>query len=509
MASGGRTGGLAELLRGSAVAIGDAIRQGDVTAVEVLEAHLERIERVNPRLNAIVTLVAERAQAAAVSADRLLAEDGPRSPIHGVPFTVKDIIATEGIRTTGGTLLLADHVPKASATAVDRLERAGAVLLGKSNCPEFALDMHTWNRVFGGTRNPRDERYTSGGSSGGDSAAVASGCSAFGIGTDYGGSIRWPAHCTGLVSLRPTVGLVPATGQIPYSSPGVLPPPNSLSMQSRLQMIAPIGRHVRDVWEIVKAMAGPDGRDEFCVPVALGDPAAVSVPELRCSWFEGDGCYPVRQDLVAVVAEAAESLASLGLDVRQERPAPIERAEAVFAPLRAADGVPDHAAMAQGRESELTRNMGWWLAGAKSATVAEYRQLGARRDALRAEMLEYLERRPILLLPVASVPAFMPTGDDFSIEPDHSFHVEGVEVPKFGALTCTRSISLFGVPAAVVPCGTSSDGLPVGVQIVGRPFADHEVIAVAAMLEQSFGPWEPSAVVTENAEVLHMASPGT
>lgn len=503
----GTPDGFDGLLDGSASSIADAIRDRKVSAVEVLDAHLRRIERVNPGLNAIVTLVEERARAAAVSADRMLANGAVMSPIHGVPFTVKDIIATEGIRTTGGTLLLAEHVPARSATAVERLERKGAILLGKSNCPEFALDMHTWNRVFGGTRNPRDDRYTSGGSSGGDSAAVASGCSAFGIGTDYGGSIRWPAHCTGLVSLRPTVGVVPTTGQLPYSSAGPLPAANSLSVQSRLQMIAPIARSVRDVWEVVKAMAGPDGRDEFCVPAALGDPSSVSVRDLACSWFEGDGCYPVRQDLVAVVEEAAQCLASLGMDVRHERPPAIERAEAVFAPLRAADGVPDHAALARGREGELTASMKWWLAGAKVETVEEYRRLGARRDALRVEMLEYLRRRPILLLPVASVPAFRPTGNDFSIEPDLAFEVEGVEIPKFGALTCTRSISLLGIPAAVVTCGTSSEGLPVGVQVVGRPFADHEVIAVAAALEQSFGPWQPAAKT--GPEVVQVAKAGS
>jgi Asp-tRNA(Asn)/Glu-tRNA(Gln) amidotransferase A subunit family amidase len=499
--------GFDELLNGPATTIGDAVRKRKISAVEVLDAQLQRIERVNPRLNAIVTLVAERARSAAADADRTIASGGEVSSIIGVPFTVKDIIATEGIRTTGGTLLLSDHLPTRSAPVVERLERAGAVLLGKSNCSEFALDLHTWNRVFGGTRNPHDERYTSGGSSGGDSAAVASGCSGFGIGTDYGGSIRWPAHCTGLVSLRPTVGVVPATGQLPYSSEGPLPPPNSLSMQSRLQMIAPIARSVQDVWEILKAIAGPDGRDEFCTPVPLRDPTSVRIDDLRCAWFEGDGCYPVRADLVAVVEEAAQCLASLGLDVRHERPPPIERAEAVFAPLRAADGVPDHAALADGREEQLTRNMRWWLANARTATVAEYRRLGAARDALRAEMLEYLERRPILLLPVASIPAFQPTAEDFSIEPELTFELEGVVIPKFGALTCTRSISLLGVPAAVVPCGTSREGLPVGVQVVGRPFADHEVVAVAAALEESFGPWRRRAA--RSLEAAQVAEDGS
>jgi Asp-tRNA(Asn)/Glu-tRNA(Gln) amidotransferase A subunit family amidase len=485
--------GFADLLDGPAVEIGEAIRRREVSATELLDAELARIEQVNPRLNAIVTLAEDRARQAATSADQRVAAGDELSRLHGVPFTVKDIIATQGVRTTAGSRLLADHVPSVSAPVIDRLDRAGAVLLGKSNCPEFALDLHTWNPVFGATHNPRDEERTSGGSSGGDSAAVASGCSGFGIGTDYGGSIRWPAHCTGLVSLRPTVGVVPLTGQLPYSSGGPLPPPNSLSMQSRLQMIAPIARSAWDLWEALKVMAGPDGRDEFCVPVALGDPGSVAIDDLSCSWFEGDGSFPVRRDLVAVVEEAAACLASLGMDVRNERPAAIERAESVFAPLRAADGVPDHAELARGREDRLTTNMRWWIGNACDTTVAEYRRLAAARDEVRAEMLEYLARRQILLLPVASVPAFRPTNEGFTIEPDLVFEVEGTEVPKFGILTCTRSISVFGLPAAAVPCGTSREGLPVAVQVVGRPFADHEVIAVAAALEASFGRWKPTA----------------
>lgn len=482
-----------ELLAAPATEIAGAIRQRVVSTTEVLELHLQHIADVSPRLNAIVTLVEERARAAAARADRELASGREVSPLHGVPFTVKDIIATEGIRTTGGSLVLRDFVPLRSAPAVERLERAGAILLGKTNCPEFALDLHTWNRVFGGTRNPWNEEFTSGGSSGGDSAAVASGCSAFGIGTDYGGSIRWPAHCTGIASLRPTVGIVPATGQLPYSSPGPLPPPNSMSIQSRLQMIAPIARTVGDLWEILSIMAGPDGRDEHTVPVSLGDPGGVRVEDLTCAWFEGDGSYPVRADLVEVVERAAECLADAGLKVLYGRPPGLERAESVFAPLRAADGLPDHVALATGREEQLTDNIRWWFAGTKPVTVAEYRRLEAERDALRATVLRFAERCPIFLLPVASVPAFRPDPESFAIDPELIFTVEGVAVPRFGILTCTRAISVLGFPAAVVACGTSREGMPVGVQVVGRPFADHEVVAVASVLEQAFGRWRPSA----------------
>lgn len=480
-----------EVLSGPATEIGRAIRERVISAEEVLDLHLQRIEDRNGSLNAIVTLVEGRAREAARLADHELAQNGPRSPLHGVPFTVKDIIATEGIRTTGGSLTLADYVPPRSAPAVTRLEEAGAILVGKSNCPEFALDLHTWNRLFGGTRNPWAEGRTPGGSSGGESASVASGCSAFGIGTDYGGSIRWPAHCTGLVSLRPTPGVIPATGQLPYSSDGPLPPPNSFSVQGRLQVIAPIGRAVADLWNAMRIMAGPDHRDESCVPVPLGDPDRVDLARLRCAWFDGDGKTSVRADLLEAVEEAARYLSSLGVETLAQRPPGIEHGEDVFAPLRVADGLPDHAALVSGRPALLTDNMIWWFEGARTATVEEYRRCAASRDELRAQVLDFMQDWPLLLLPTASVPAFEVDQADFSIDPTQTFRVEGQELSKFGLLTCTRIISVLGVPAAVVPVGTSREGLPSSVQIVGRPFADHEVIALANALEDHFGPWRP------------------
>jgi Asp-tRNA(Asn)/Glu-tRNA(Gln) amidotransferase A subunit family amidase len=478
-----------ELLSASATEIASAIRNHMVSAVEVLDMHLDRIAEMNPRINAFVTLAEDHARAAAVKADQIVARRQELTPLHGVPFSVKDIIATKDIRTTAGSLLLADFVPTRGAPAVERLRRAGAVLIGKSNCPEFALDLHTKNRLVGNTWNPWNQQFTSGGSSGGDSAAVASGFVAFGIGTDYGGSIRWPAHCTGLASLRPTVGLVPATGQLPYTLAGALPPPNSMSLQGRLQTIAPIARSVRDLWVIAELMAGPDGRDEQAVPVIPIQPDTVDIRDLRCVWFESEGSYPVRADLIAVVERAAECLRSLGVEVLHIRPPGLEKAEGIFAPMRRADGLDDHMKLAAGREEELTDVIRAWFAGSTSSTVADYRRLAADRDALRAEILEFMETHPILLLPVASIPTYRP-----DLQPSmESFEVEGVQIPYLNVLTCCRAISLLGVPVAVVTCGSSEEGLPAGVQVVGRPFADHQVLAVAAALEEGFGRWSPPA----------------
>ena len=222
-----------------------ALRERRLTAVECLELHLGRIAQANPSLNAVVTLN-PLAREEAEAADAAAAEGRFLGPLHGVPFTVKDTLATKGLRTTAGSPLLGDYVPEQSATAVRRLQEAGAVLLGKGNCSEFAVETHSRNPLFGDTWNPWDTSLTSGGSTGGDSAAVASGMSAFGLGTDFGGSIRWPAHCTGIASLRPTPGLVPETGLLPYVPPadGSLPAPNSMSALHRLGTVAWLARKV-------------------------------------------------------------------------------------------------------------------------------------------------------------------------------------------------------------------------------------------------------------------------
>jgi Asp-tRNA(Asn)/Glu-tRNA(Gln) amidotransferase A subunit family amidase len=476
----------------SALEISAAIGRGETSAREVLEAHLDRIAAVNPELNAIVTLDEAGARRAADAADRATAHGAPTGPLHGVPFTVKDVIATKGLRTTAGSATLADHVPAASATAVDRLQRGGAILLGKTNCPEYALDIDTDNRLFGRTPNPWSSDHTPGGSSGGDSAAVAAGISALGIGTDYGGSIRWPAHCTGLVALRPTGGIVPGSGQMPFTAvDGVdldglphVPPPNSMSLQAQLQRIAPLARSVMDLWAALGVMAGPDDLDVNAVPVVLGDPASVDVRSLSCSWWGSDGVAPVGREVVRVVEQAAAALEDFGLDVRHELPPGLADAEPVFQELRAAEGVPDHQDLAAGREELLTDNIRGWFAGGSHATVRTYRALAARRDLARVRLLAHLRERPLLLLPVGSMPAFRSDAE--------AFVVEGTEIPRLSMVSCCRAISVMNLPAATVPCGTSEDGLPIGVQVVGRPFHDHEVVAASAVLERLFGAWRPA-----------------
>jgi Asp-tRNA(Asn)/Glu-tRNA(Gln) amidotransferase A subunit family amidase len=460
------------------------LREGRLTATECLELHLERIAQENPRLNAIVTLNPLAAEEAA-AADRAAAEGRSLGPLHGVPFTVKDTLATKGLRTTAGSPLLGDYVPEQSATAVRRLQQAGAVLLGKTNCSEFAVETHTRNPLFGDTWNPWDPVLTSGGSTGGDSAAVASGMSAFGLGTDFGGSIRWPAHCTGLTSLRPTVGLVPETGLLPYVPPAAgesLPAPNSMSALHRLGTVAWLARSVGDLGVLLGILAGPDGVDPSTVPVPLGGPVE-SLAGISCAWFEDEGTRPVRDDLVAAVQQAAETLQGPGVPTTHGRPPGLERAAAAFVALRTAEGMPEVVELATGREQELGSNLRGSLLGTAPSTVAEYRKAAAERDAIRAEVLGFMDEHNILLLPVASVPASDPRIGTFS--------VNGKDIPWTELGSCCRAVSILGFPVAVVPCGLTSEGLPIGVQVVGRPFHDREVLAVAAALERQYGRFSP------------------
>ena len=451
----------------SASEIARRVVDGKVSAGEVLEDHLARVAEANPRLNAIVTLCEDEARRTAAAAD---ASPKPGS-LQGVPFVVKDAIAVGDVRATAGSLLLEDFVPARDASAVRRLREAGAVFVGKTNCPEFALDPDTDNRVFGRTLNPVNEAIIPGGSSGGDAAAVAAGLAAFGLGSDYGGSIRWPAQCTGVVGFRPTVGLVPLTGLLPFP-PGEDPAlPSSTTAMSRLNTLGPLARSVEDAWKVLEVVAGPDGLDPNTVPVPLGDPDAVDPKRVACAWVDGEGAHEVRSDLVDVVERAAASLGSLGLSVEKRRPPGLEDAAGTFREYRLADGLPIHAALARGNEDRLGEAMRNWFASvAVDTTVTEYQRIASRRDAIRTQVLEFMEDWPILLLPVSLLPPWPVGSADFDA--------------RFANMAPCWAITVLGLPSLALPYGETRDGLPVSVQVVGRPFADHEVGAVARLLEQ-------------------------
>ena len=445
-----------------------ALEAGEQTAAALADSAFERVSELNPSVNAVVSLCYERAYEAAHAADKRRVA-GESRPLDGVAFTVKDIIPVAGTRMTAGSRLLEDHVPVATAPAITWLEAAGAMLIGKTNCPEFALDPHTENDLFGATKNPLDPGRTPGGSSGGDAAAVAAGLVPFGIGSDYGGSIRWPAQCTGTVGFRPTSGLVSGTGHFPFIQDGKPGPPNSASLLGRVQTMAPIAQSVDDAWTVLSLLAGPDGIDPHVGPITLGDPDAVDATSLPCAWAAGEGSVEPSKEVAAAIGRAAGALAALGTPMSEQRPPGLEQCEEVYAAYRAADGLGLHRRLVAGREDLLSQTMRTWFERVDSASVADFQEIAGERDRLRAAVLEFMEDWPILVLPVANGPAFELGAADFD--------------QRFRLVTPCRVISLLGLPSCSLPVALSAEGLPLSAQIVGRPFHDHEVAAVARALE--------------------------
>lgn len=448
-----------------------ALAGGEWTAVDVLEGCLDRIDGRNGEVNALVTMCEERASRAARDAD-LRRGAGQVRLLDGIAFSVKDVIPVGDVRMTAGSRIFEDFVPSESATVVARLEAEGAMLLGKANCPEFGLDPHTDNLLFGPTKNPVDPDRTPGGSSGGDAAAVASDFVSFGIGSDYGGSIRWPAHCTGTVGFRPTAGLVPGTGHFPFITGNQPSPPNSASFFARVQTIAPVARSVVDAWAVLSVLCGPDGIDSLVCPVPLGDPSVVTLAGMRCAWATGEGTVQASPETIAAVRLASDALAGLGMVVVEDAPPGLEECEEIYASYRAADGLDLIRPHVTGRAELLTETMRTWFDRAVDAQVSDFQSIAAARDRVRASVLAYLESHPVLLLPVATDQAYEVGTASFD--------------ERFRTLAPCRAISLLGLPSCAVPVAMSSDGMPLAVQIVGRPFCDHEVAAVADALEESF-----------------------
>ena len=414
-----------------------AIRDRQVSAVEVVRAHLEHIHTVNPRLNAVIFATVESALKEARNADRHNKPKNALGPLHGVPFTAKDIFNTAGLPTTAGLRMARARVPDRDATVIARLRGAGAILIGKTNCPPGGAGVESWKSVRAGTRNPYDVNRTTGGSSSGEAAIIAAAGSPLGLGSDSGGSIRMPASYCGIAALKPTAGLIPVTGA--YALPGGLSDPRS--------QVGPMARYVSDLTLALPVLIGPDGIDSGVVPVPLPR-RTPKLPGLKVAWYADDGMAKPTHAVAAAVRAAAKALDAEGCVLSEERPPALTEAWQV-----------------------TLAYWGW--------RPMSRERLYRRWDAFRTSFLKFMAGFDLVLSPVAP-----------DIAPLYRAKVTGDHMFSY-----TVPYSLSGNPCVVVRAGTSPENMPIGVQVVARNWNDLLALRAARAIERALGGWRPASVI--------------
>ena len=449
------------------------IRARAVSSTDVVESYLRRIDQVNPSLNAIVTIAPDAIDRAR-AADADVTHGRDLGPLHGIPLTVKDTIDTQGLRTTSGSRLLANHVPERDATVVARLKSAGAIILGKTNTPEMAAYYETDNPVFGHTNNPHNPLTTPGGSSGGEAAAIAACLSLAGIGSDLAGSIRLPASFCGIAGLKPTMGRVPVEGH----TPAVI---GSLSLGAT---IGPMARTVADVGLLFEVIADAE----------TSAPAHTQPNDLRgvrAAWYVSDGIAPVDVQIAGAVERVADVLRDAGLEVDQAEPPGVSQGLRLWFELFSKSVNSQLVDFYRGRESEAGSQVAAMLARAgekgigMAAKVDDAEQLAkaiVERQRLRDDLLRWMKMTPLLIAPVGGTCAW-PHGA-------RRVDVGGESISVWRAFSYSQAFNVFGLPSVTVPAGQSREGLPIGVQIVGRPQAERVVLAAASIVERGLGGWQ-------------------
>jgi Asp-tRNA(Asn)/Glu-tRNA(Gln) amidotransferase A subunit family amidase len=466
----------------SAVSMAEQIRQKKLSPVELVEGHLARIEKLNPKLNAFVQLDADGARRQARAAEEAVTRGEKLGPLHGVPISIKSSIEVTGMKCEAGSKLRAGFVAPKDAPLVSRLRKAGAIILGTTNTPELLMAWETDNLLYGRTNNPWDLSRTSGGSSGGEAAAIAAGCSAGGVGSDGGGSIRVPAHFSGICGLKPTPGRIPATGHFP----------TSVGPFALIGVVGPMARTVSDLKVLFEVMQGPDDGDPSAAPVPLRWPSRSDLKKLRIGYFEDDERTPVTAETRATVRAAAEALKRAGFRVELFRPEGLELARQLWWQFFGIAGGMLLRPMTKGREVELSPILKQHLsqvAAEPSHTGQTLLDTWIMRDVLRMQVFSQMREYPVLLCPVASIPAFR--------HGERSWEIDGKTVQYLDAWSYTEWFNLLGTPAAAVPFGRSNEGLPIGVQIVARPWEEELVLAVAAELEGQRGAWQAPEIDRE------------
>jgi amidase len=454
------------LLDGKISDIANAIKARQITSVELTRKFLDRIEQVNGPLNAAINIQADLALKYAAEADARLEAGETPGPLHGVPMTIKDSLDTKDMVTTWGTTGRKDYRPGRDATAVARLRDAGAILLAKTNTPEFTLSFKTDNLLFGATRNPFDLNRTPGGSSGGAAALIASGASLFDVGTDTGGSIRLPAHFCGIAGIKPTTGRVPCTGNALPSS----------GLIARLSQPGPMARCAEDLELLLNIMMGPDLLDPYALPGNPVDSSQVDLNQLRFGYFGDNGVKSPTAEIQGAIKSVVALLAEEGIKTSETRPSGIEMTSFILSRVFSADGGEMIEALLEDcRTTEISSA----LAGMDENSLPkidqkEFAQVINLWDNYRSSMLSVFQDFDVLLCPVNGQTAIPLDQDE-----------------DMADYTYTSAFNLTGWPAAVVQVGSDNNGLPIGIQIVAAPFREDRCLAVARWLENKIGPFTP------------------
>jgi len=445
------------------------IRDGAISSAELVEAHLERIAQVNPRLNAVVEVLADEARSGARAADERRARGALLGPLDGVPFSIKDSIEVAGTSVSAGTVGFRHRPPSGrDATLVARLRAAGAIPIARTNLPDLLFAFESDNLIHGRTNNPYDASRTSGGSSGGEAALIAACGSPFGLGSDAAGSVRLPAHFCGIAAIKPTSGRLPRTGHVPPAGGWI----------ESLWQIGPLARRVEDLCVTMAVLTGPDGQDHTVVPAPFRDPLKIEVAGLRIAWFAENGIAEPTRETAALVRQAAEALGA-----KHCRPPRIEESYDLEMKLLGPDGGDGLRAYLREIGSTETHPLldGWLNKLEPYRTGVEgFAGYWESLYGFRAAMWEFLQDYDAVLSPVCANPAVP--------------HGTSIDDATFRGFSYTMTYNVTGWPAAVVRCGESPEGLPIGLQIAAHPWREDVALAVALRLEELFGGWKiPSA----------------
>jgi amidase len=454
----------------TAVALAAAVRDRQVSSRELLDLYLRRVDQINPALNAVVTVDADRAIDAATAADDMTARGGTLGPLHGLPITVKDAIEVGGMRSTGGARALIDHVPLVDAPAVARLKAAGAIIYGKTNVPEWSGDIQTYNELFGTTSNPWDLARTTGGSSGGAAAAVSAGLTSFEIGTDIGGSVRIPSSFCGVCGHKPSFGIVSQRGYLDRVGGGVI--------DADINVFGPIARSPEDLDLLMGVLAGPDSEMATAWSLDLPPARHQELGGYRVGLWLDDPVCEVDAEMLSVLSDAAKALEGAGAKVAEAHPplglgevlelfnSLILAAISVSAPLEVGDAI--------------------------SGTHRAWLDRHQDRTRMRSVWATWFEDYDVLLCPVTPMAAF--PHDHHGTIGDRTVVINGRQRSQVDALAWTGLIGTVYLPSTVVPVGHTSGGLPVGVQIVGPYLEDRTALFVGARLAEITGGYAPPPV---------------